>query len=78
MTGEILGQQVESVNETSDDKLADPSHIPEEPTDYKKSQQATKDHPIKGHTKETKYHAFWSCLLPLFGYCLKWSTYVII
>ena len=46
MTGEILGQQVESVNETSDDKLADPLHIPEEPTDYKKSQQATKDHPI--------------------------------
>ena len=78
MTGEILGQQVESVNETSDDKLADPSHIPEEQTDYKKSQQATKDQPIKGNTKETKYLAFWSCLLPLFGYCLKWSTHVII
>ena len=78
MTGKILGEQAESVDETSDDKLADPSHIPEEQTDYKKSQQATKDQPIKGNTKETKYLAFWSCLLPLFGYCLKWSTHVII
>ena len=78
MTGKILGEQAESVDETSDDKLADPSHIPEEQTDYKKSQQTTKDQPIKGHTKETKYLAFWSCLLPLFGYCLKWSTYAII
>ena len=78
MTGKILGEQAESVDETSDDKLADPSHIPEEQSDYKKSQQATKDQPIKGNTKETKYLAFWSCLLPLFGYCLKWSTHVII
>ena len=78
MTGKILGEQAESVDETSDDKLADPSHIPEEQTNYKKSQQATKDQPIKGNTKETKYLAFWSCLLSLFGYCLKWSTYAII
>ena len=43
-------------------ELADLSYIPEEPTDYNKSQQATKDQPIQSHTEETKYLVFWSCL----------------
>ena len=52
--------------------------IPEEPTDYKKSQQTSKDQPIKSHTEETKYLVFWSCLLPLFCYCLKCPAYATI
>ena len=77
--------------------MADPSYIQEEPTDYEKSQQTTKDQPIKSHTEEptnyeksqqttkdqlikshteeTKHLVFWSCLLPLFRYCLKCPAY---
>ena len=50
--------------EVNVDDLVDPSHIRKEPTDYEKSQQATKDQPIKYHTEETKYLVFWFCLLP--------------
>ena len=58
--------------------MADLSYIPEEPTDYKKSQETTKDQPIKSHTGKTKYLVFWSCLLPLFRYCLKCPAYATI
>ena len=58
--------------------MADPSYIPEEPTDYEKSQQTAKDKLIKSHTEETKYLVFWSCLLLLFRYCLKCPAYATI
>ena len=88
VTVKIQEQQTESDDEISDDGLVDPSHIhgtiivpwyiPEEPTDYLKSQQATKDKPTKSHTEETKDLVFWSCLLPLFRYCLKYPAYATI
>ena len=78
VTGKIQEQQIEFDDEICDDELADPLHIPEEPTNHKKSQQATKDEPINGHAEETKYLVFWSCLLPLFCYCLKCLAYATI
>ena len=78
VTGKIQEKQTDSDDEISDDELADPSYIPEEPTDYEKSQQTAKDKPIKSHTEETKYLVFWSYLLPLFRYCLKCPAYATI
>ena len=78
VTGKIQVEQAESDDEISDDELAHPLYIPDKPTDYKKSQQATKDQPIKSHTEKTKYLVFWSCLLPQFCYCLKCLAYVTI
>ena len=78
MTGKIQEEQTEFDDEIIDNELADPLYIPEEPTDYKKSQQTSKDQPIKSHTEETKYLVFWSCLLPLFCYCLKCPAYATI
>ena len=78
MTRKVQEEQAEFKDEISDHELADPSYIPEEQTDYKKSQQATKDQPIKSHTDETKYLVFWSCLLPLIRYCLKCPTYATV
>ena len=78
VTGKIQEKQADSDDEISDDELADPSYIPEEPTDYDKSQQTAKDKPIKSHTEETKYLVFWFCLLPLFCYCLKYLAYATI
>ena len=46
MTGKIHEEQTESDVEISDYELADPSYISEEPTDYEKSQQTTKDKSI--------------------------------
>ena len=77
-TGKIQQEQTKSDDDISDDELADPSNIPEERTNYKNSQQATKDQPIKSHSEETKYLVFWSCLLPLFCYCLKQPAYLTI
>ena len=34
VTGKIQEKQTESDNESNDNELADPSYIPEEPTDY--------------------------------------------
>ena len=78
VTGKIQEEETDSDDEISDDELADPSFIPEEPTDYEKSQQTTKDQPIKSHTEETKYLVLWSCLLPLFHYRLKCPAYAAI
>ena len=78
VTGKIQEKQTEPDDDISDDELADPSYIPEEPTDYEKSQQTTKDQPIKSRTEETKYLVFWSCLLPPFRYCLKCPAYATI
>ena len=77
-TGKIQEEQTECDDEISDDELADPSYIPEQPTDYEKSQQTTKDQPNKSHTEETKYLGFWFCLLPLFRYWLKCQAYATI
>ena len=46
VTGKIQEKQTDSDDEISDDELADPSYIPEEPTDYEKLQQTAKDKPI--------------------------------
>ena len=46
VTGKIHEEQTESDVEISDYELADPSYISEEPTDYEKSQQTTKDKSI--------------------------------
>ena len=75
VTGKIKEKQIESDNEISDDEFADPLYIPEEPIDYEQSQQTTRDQPIESHTEETKYFVFWSCLLPLFCYCLRCPAY---
>ena len=40
VTGEIQEEQTESRDDISDNELADPSCIPQEPSDYKKSQKA--------------------------------------
>ena len=78
VTGKIEQRQTKSDDEISNDELADLSYIPEEPTDIKKSKQTTKDQPVKSHTEETLYLVFWSCLLPLYFYCLKYPTYATI
>ena len=79
VTGKIEEEQTKTDGEISDDELTDPSYIPEVPTDYEKSQQTTTNQSIESHTEETKYHlVFWSCLLPLFPYCLKCPTYATI
>ena len=41
VTWNIQKEQAESLNNINDNELADPSYIPQEPTDYKKSQQAS-------------------------------------
>ena len=63
VTGKIQEEQTESDYEIHDDEFTDPSYpsyIREEPTNYEKSQQATKDQAFKSHTEETKYIVFWS------------------
>ena len=78
VTGKIQEDQAKSDGRISDGELKDPSYIPVEPTDYKKSQQTAKDQPIKSHTEEIKYLVFWSYLLPLFQYCLKCPAYATV
>ena len=41
VTWNIQVEQTESLDDINDNELADPSYIPQEPTDYKKSQQAS-------------------------------------
>ena len=38
VTGKIQEEQTESRDDISDNELADPPYIPQEPTDYKNSQ----------------------------------------
>ena len=78
MTRNIQEEQAECDDEVSDDDLADLLYIPEAPTDYENSEQATIDQSIKSHTEETRYLVFWFCLIPKFCHCLKYLTYATV
>ena len=41
VTGKTQEKQTESRDDISDNELADPTYIPQEPSDYKKSQNAS-------------------------------------
>ena len=45
MTGRIQEEQTESDDEISDDKLADPSYIPEQPTEERTNQPSRTNKP---------------------------------
>ena len=62
VTWNIQVEQTESLDDINDNELADPSYIPQEPTDYKSHNKQAKDRPIKRNNEETKYLVLCSCL----------------